>query len=439
MIIFQENRGSNSYVEVSNITMPENYELNMLTHCSLKLIPRTEVREIDGEKSLLFKVDGLISLESRCKRVYPDKRFLNKMLSDMKACFMELKDYMLSPENVILDMKYIFYSEEKDEYRFLYVPGKTKSFREEIKDLFEDFMRVYDHKDSEGVMYLYDMYSHFLSESFTSEMFCKMLEQDTAEEQGFRSREKTVNEKTAYEIETIKPEEKEPVIYEDVTEINKSIYILAAVGAFVMTIIMLLVFGKGTLKISVLVIMAVAVYIVVDYMHKKNELETASSMMGYLKREDPFPVKKKVLYEGSLRDGKNAVSTDDNISISNDSMKNASLRNDTSDTTVLGSGVSDNVSRLVPKSGGTEYKQILLIEGETKVGRQDSTCDYVLDDPSVSRLHAVLDKQGDVVTLTDMGSTNGTYINDDRLPEGEVRVLTPGDLISIANISYECL
>ena len=120
-------------------------------------------------------------------------------------------------------------------------------------------------------------------------------------------------------------------------------------------------------------------------------------------------------------------------------MKNASPRNDTSDTTVLGSGVSDNVSRLVPKSGGTEYKQILLIEGETKVGRQDSTCDYVLDDPSVSRLHAVLDKQGDVVTLTDMGSTNGTYINDDRLPEGEVRVLTPGDLISIANISYECL
>ena len=128
MIIFQKNRGSNSYVEVEVILpCPENYELNMLTHCSLKLIPRTEVREIDGEKSLLFKVDGLISLESRCKRVYPDKRFLNKMLSDMKACFMELKDYMLSPENVILDMKYIFYSEEKMNTGFFMFRAKQKA------------------------------------------------------------------------------------------------------------------------------------------------------------------------------------------------------------------------------------------------------------------------------------------------------------------------
>ena len=63
----------------------------------------------------------------------------------------------------------------------------------------------------------------------------------------------------------------------------------------------------------------------------------------------------------------------------------------------------------------------------------------MINDASVSRLHAVIERHGEVVTLMDMGSTNGTYINDSRLDEGRAVTLNHGDTIGIAAVRYECV
>ncbi len=68
-----------------------------------------------------------------------------------------------------------------------------------------------------------------------------------------------------------------------------------------------------------------------------------------------------------------------------------------------------------------------LINGATRVGRGPQ-CDIVLSDPSVSRSHALLDVRGGVLTVQDAGSTNGTFINGERVQS--VRVLAAGDHIA---------
>ncbi len=53
-------------------------------------------------------------------------------------------------------------------------------------------------------------------------------------------------------------------------------------------------------------------------------------------------------------------------------------------------------------------------------------------DRGVSTQHAVLRIHESVLTITDLGSTNGTYLNgDNRLPEGEETPLADGDRIHI--------
>jgi hypothetical protein len=54
-------------------------------------------------------------------------------------------------------------------------------------------------------------------------------------------------------------------------------------------------------------------------------------------------------------------------------------------------------------------------------------------DRGVSTQHAVLRIHGAVLTITDLGSTNGTTLNDsdDRLPEGEETPLIDGDRIHV--------
>ncbi len=65
-----------------------------------------------------------------------------------------------------------------------------------------------------------------------------------------------------------------------------------------------------------------------------------------------------------------------------------------------------------------------IFDGETLVGR-GSRVAFFLDEPSVSREHAVLRRTGDVVMLTDLGSSNGTFINGEQI--SGTRKLSVGD------------
>ena len=49
------------------------------------------------------------------------------------------------------------------------------------------------------------------------------------------------------------------------------------------------------------------------------------------------------------------------------------------------------------------------------VGR--SSCDLIVDDPELSRRHVRVEIQGAEITLRDLDSTNGTFMDDERIRE----------------------
>ncbi len=61
------------------------------------------------------------------------------------------------------------------------------------------------------------------------------------------------------------------------------------------------------------------------------------------------------------------------------------------------------------------------------IGR-DPACDLTLDSPLVSRHHARLERAGPTHILIDLGSTNGTYVNSQRIDRQALRV---GDIVQI--------
>jgi ABC-type multidrug transport system ATPase subunit/pSer/pThr/pTyr-binding forkhead associated (FHA) protein len=76
---------------------------------------------------------------------------------------------------------------------------------------------------------------------------------------------------------------------------------------------------------------------------------------------------------------------------------------------------------------GTRVAEHALTALSSMVGR-DEASDVRLDSPIVSRHHARLVRQGDVVTIEDLDSANGTYLNGRRISRSEVG---PGDLVVI--------
>src|SRR5574342_1317081 len=83
--------------------------------------------------------------------------------------------------------------------------------------------------------------------------------------------------------------------------------------------------------------------------------------------------------------------------------------------------------QLIMRSGPTPGAAFTLEGDQITVGR-DSTNEIVINDAEVSRRHARLTFQGGKYVLEDLGSTNGTFVNGQRL--AGPRVLKAGEVVS---------
>lgn len=79
------------------------------------------------------------------------------------------------------------------------------------------------------------------------------------------------------------------------------------------------------------------------------------------------------------------------------------------------------------------YDRYVISEAETFIGRDPKKCQIVLTDPEVSSVHSVVKKNGSMVLLEDLNSSNGTILNGERINRSAVM---PGDEFVIGSTSF---
>jgi hypothetical protein len=83
------------------------------------------------------------------------------------------------------------------------------------------------------------------------------------------------------------------------------------------------------------------------------------------------------------------------------------------DSASLGAGVEGPA--FVVRSGGGRAGESFEALGDTALIGRSPECDVFLDDVTVSRKHADLRREGNVFTIRDLGSLNGTFVNKRRI------------------------
>lgn len=102
--------------------------------------------------------------------------------------------------------------------------------------------------------------------------------------------------------------------------------------------------------------------------------------------------------------------------------------------TARSGGSRSQPRELVVHLSGGQPRVLPLDDSEIRFGRE-TACTVVLDDPYVSEVHARVYRSGEGWVVADMGSTNGTFLNQAKVTSPAA--LQPGDQLGIGKTVVE--
>jgi pSer/pThr/pTyr-binding forkhead associated (FHA) protein len=97
-----------------------------------------------------------------------------------------------------------------------------------------------------------------------------------------------------------------------------------------------------------------------------------------------------------------------------------------------------DTGQVLPLTGRNEFTLGRISEGQPIMPDIDLS-PYQAYASGVSRLHAVVKRDGPRVILMDLGSANGTYINGKRLTTNVEQTLNHGDIVALGKLKIQVL
>jgi hypothetical protein len=326
---------------------------------------------------------------------------------------------MLKPELLYCNMS-------QAQIYFVYNPDNHCDFNEELKALFEYILEKFEHgKDKKKLIPVYDLYQKIADGE------CDFLHMTQQLESVSQENEKEAESKEAV-IEEVIPEEIESEV--EVTDVKKAlVYKAACAFTALLCAFFAISFcfpGRFFVKLPSMVSLVGAVicaYALVKLIMclKKTEklgkiVEVKQKEKYSFSQEDDFAkdlVQKNTHEEAAEPVQKNTVLLSDYVRLNN----NKELQ-------------------LIPvtRAGTHDFERevITIREFPWVIGSMENYCNTVLDDGLVSRIHLSVYREDEEYYIEDMNSTNGTFLNDERLSPQSRCKLNVQDCITIADKRY---
>lgn len=462
MEISLNSKGSKNVVEITGLPSGTSYEEKMLTFNQLNYIPPFSEIEIDGRKKFCFTIDGLVSLAEIFHRVHPGKAELIEMLNGLSACIAEMKQLLLNPSHLILSLQWIFFDQKRKHFLFLMVPGQEEDFPAQFKGLLEEMMKVFRHTNREEEVFLYEIYSKSLVDRFSPDYLFENLPAWICTNEKMLSEEKIKQEEASCKraeknfLVERNPQGKNVIPANELdqeietTKIPR-VYFYMGLGIFVLMVLGVILFGFASLKVTGVAAAGYVIYVLAVYFQAKNRVEEQEIEQAFLDEK----IKGK---EGKIRNEnkvKGAVFAKDDICPKQEIFSKQEnfpkqeifpkpeSGGDQECSLALDANRNQEIIRKDEKSeyhliplNPDQAQEILLQRGRTILGRRRADCDVVISVMGVSRKHAAIDVVEGRVYVTDLSSTNGTYVEDKKMPPNATWEIRHGNRIRFGGIEF---
>ncbi len=383
-----------------------NYIFNMLTQNMVPGILECKIRYMDDDIYFAYDITGKKTLE----KMYADKKMGFKDLTELFYGIRKImhcaNEYLLDRSGFLLQPRYMFTDLEGEELSCMYyIQKKDMPSEERYRALADFLLDKIDHKDEHAVNIAYHFYKLSKEEFFSFESFIGFMEKECLleQEENRKKEQKTEKDFQIKEEDEIMQEDS----FAESDNKKKNVFLKAwlIMGLFVA--------GSGLIAgfFFMPFLREYMIYTLVPgiTINIVAVITTVQSIAGWYKK------KKAEMYE----EPKEPVRIEDYFE-------------DVADEVTV---FFDQDEYLTLKwKEGHFSKEYILEEFPVTVGKMHRSAQMVMEDTSVSRLHARFRKQGNTVYLQDLDSTNGTYVNNKQLSVGEERIIRRGDEIQFGKI-----
>lgn len=386
------------------------FEWTMLLQNPLPELLPCRQQQVNDQTYLLYDVTSCKVLgdlwTGRGLRKEEIRTFVREVIHVLREC----DRHLLDREKVVLKPELIFCDMDVKKYYFVYDPFLNPTENENLLSLAQYLVEQADYNQQRAVDLAYRIYEGVSGPNFTLRTLEQCLEdpeetQEILPESGIEAPDMQTEENLQLETESWNPEEGEAL----------SGRFLVQKGALVVSLVSLLLCvwilyqyelsGKEQLALAGIMILAVmtAVCALLSWLHGGRKEEGTGGRT----------VKHSQVWEPMNRE----------------------QETESEKTVYLAQG--ELLTQRGLQGMGQEWQRwISLGNLPLVIGKKSEFADYVLEDETISRMHARFVREEDHMLIIDLHSTNGTYVNGVRLePDRKVEIHV-GDRIGLGKLNF---
>lgn len=407
----------------------ENYGMKMVENNRIEgLLPLKSV-SVNNRTSFFYEISGRISLEEKYAVQEFSAKDVEYIAAFIKNLFAAAKRYMLDSDGLLFEPSYIFCNIGDGNWEMVYNSGMAKETRKGLRKLFEFILNRLDHKDQKAVVAGYGLYKRVCREEIAleqlfdpaKEIFGGINEEVQAE---YELQERVIPEIMPLEVTEEREADSRKIFGKRADKIR--LFTAGCIGLFgaVAAMFFWIFPSIGRMKSGET---GAAGLVAGSVVFLAALLFTAACVWLYRKESGEF---------GTIESRRTTVP----YTLQTPGIFSRKKAQDPEETpTMLISGGDCAMLRRVAKRGeetsGEEYE---LRDSPVCLG-SGSQADVMLEYEGISRIHARISREGEMLFIKDMNSTNGTWVNNRRLSIYELCPLKHKDIIRLADTSFELI
>lgn len=386
------------------------YAMKMLENNDIEGLLGMHSVNVNNKVCYLYDISGRIPLEE----MYLTKEFsvgdIGYFAGFIREIIAAADRYMLDLDGIVFDTKYIFCGVSENAWSLVYNSAMASDARSGLKRLLEFILSRLDHRDHNAVVLGYGLYKRICQDEISIGKVFDDIEQLVEAEEGKKeipgntfAMEYELKEKVNDDVipEYI-PEEQE-ICQKPFSRRAVLIYAVAAAGLVIFTALL-----AGIVAAAVIfVLLAVAAFLVYS---NRWRFKTAIST-----NEAAVPYTTTVPVLATVQDKEYGQEEP---------------------TTLISSTGMTCLRRIAGK--GERAEEFMLDDSPLSIG-SGVQADIIIKDKGISRFHARISREGEMIFIKDMNSTNGTWVNDRRLTVYELCPVRNGDIIRLAESRFELI